>query len=153
MAIQIWLDADACPGVVKEIVFRAATRLNLNTIVVANRAIHIPPSKVITKVVVSKGPDEADHYIVRESKDGDLAITADVPLAEELVKKNVRVINPRGQTYTKENIGELSATRNLMDQLRSTGTISGGGPSGYSDQDRNKFAQSLDRILAKSGKA
>jgi len=146
--MQIWLDADAAPAIVKEIVFRSAIRLNLQTHVVSNRPIHIPKSPLIRPVVVNKGPDEADHYITNHAASGDVAITADVPLAEMLVKKDVRVINPRGQIYTSENIGELTASRNLMDQLRSTNQISGGGPPSYNDQDRNRFAQSLDKTLS-----
>ena len=145
---QIWVDADACPRVVKEILFRAAKRLELVVTLVANQAIPIPKSRYVNSVQVGAGLDVADNYIVQHSATGDLVITADIPLAAELVDNGCAVINPRGELYTRDNIRERLNMRDFMDSLRSNG-IDTGGPSALNQTDRRNFANQLDRLLTK----
>lgn len=149
--MQIWVDADACPGAIKEILFRAAERVRIPLTLVANRSLRTPPSRYIRTVRVSHGFDVADHEIVRGVRSGDLVVTADVPLAAEVIEKGGRVLGPRGELYTSENIGERLAMRNLMDELRSTG-VETGGPSSFSRKDRQAFAKQLDHLLAQRKK-
>jgi uncharacterized protein len=144
--MQIWIDADACPKAVKELVFRASARLNIPVCLVANRAIAIPSSPLITRVQVRAGSDVADSYIVQHVAAADLVITADVPLAAQVVAHGAIALDPRGQVYTADSIGERLAVRNLMEELRWAGAVSGG-PAAYSPVDRRHFAQALDRFL------
>ena len=147
--MKIWIDADACPVVVKEIVYRASERRNVAVCQVANQIQRVPRSPLISQVQVAKTPDAADHYIIQEADPADLVITADVPLAAELVAKGVHVINPRGEAYTEANIRERLNMRDVMDELRGAGLVSGG-PATYNDKDKQAFANSLDRWLQKA---
>jgi len=146
--MKIWVDADACPNVIKDILFRAAERKQLELILVANHFLVTPPSRVIRAVQVPGGFDVADNYIVRQLQKNDLVITADIPLAAEVIAKNAHALNPRGELYTKDNIKDRLAMRDLMDELRSAGQLSGG-PSPLGPRDRQDFANALDRFLAK----
>ncbi|WP_299198148.1 YaiI/YqxD family protein [uncultured Amphritea sp.] len=146
--MNIWVDADACPNVVKEILFRAAERLGVKTVLVANQMLRTPPSVFIKAVQVPAGFDVADNYIVQECDPGDLVITADIPLASEVLEKGAHALNPRGEFYTPENIRQRLNMRDFMDQLRSSG-IDTGGPAKLTQQDRQLFANQLDRFLAK----
>lgn len=146
--MKIWVDADACPNVIKDILFRVAERKQLPLILVANQFLKVPPSRVISAVQVSGGFDVADNYIVKHLEENDLVITADIPLAAEVVAKNAHAINPRGERYTKENIRERLAMRDFMEEMRSAGQLSGGlAPLGQ--RDRQDFANALDSFLAK----
>jgi len=144
--MRIWVDADACPNVIKTILFRAAERVNIPCILVANQAISIPPSKWIERRVVSSGFDMADNYIVEQVENLDLVVTADIPLASEVIAKGALAINPRGELYSKENIKQRLAMRDFMEQMRSSG-IQSDGPSTFSQQDRMAFANTLDKLL------
>ncbi|MBJ7556903.1 YaiI/YqxD family protein [Marinomonas spartinae] len=144
--MRIWVDADACPNVIKTILFRAAERVNIPCILVANQAISIPPSKWIERRVVSSGFDVADNYIVEQVENLDLVVTADIPLASEVIAKGALAINPRGELYSKENIKQRLAMRDFMEQMRSSG-IQSDGPSTFSQQDRMAFANTLDKLL------
>ncbi len=148
--MRIWVDADACPNPVKEIVFRAAERRALEVVLVANQPIRTPPSKRIRAVQVAAGFDVADNYIVRQAQAGDLVITADIPLAAELVPRQVRVLDPRGALYTEANIRERLNIRDFMEEMRASGQARGG-PRPYSAADRQAFANALDRLLTASG--
>lgn len=143
----IWIDADACPKVIKEIVFRAAQRCNIPVCLVANRDIYTPRSPLITKVIVSLGEDVADNHIVQSMKPEDIAITADVPLAALIVAKGALALNPRGQVYTEENVREYLSMRNFSQDLRDYG-IDSGGQTQFSTRDKHLFASALDRLLA-----
>lgn len=146
--MRIWIDADACPKMVKDIVFGASQRTQIPVVLVANKSIHTPRSTLVSQVVVSKGQDVADQYIVDNAEAGDLVISADVPLAALLVAKGIPVIDPRGQLLTEVNVSERLSVRNFMEDLRSTG-YQGGGPSGYSDKDKQRFASTFDKILTR----
>jgi uncharacterized protein len=148
--MKIWIDADAAPREVKELVFRASSRLELEVILVANQSIWLPPNhRLISGVTVRDGANIADQYIVEHSRQGDVAITADIPLAAQLVAKEVFAIDPRGEVYDDLNIGSRLATRDFMDFARGAGMeLRGSRP--YSPQDRNAFARSLDRILTRA---
>ena len=146
--MQIWVDADACPNVIKEILFRAAERLQIPLILVANKILQIPPSRYIRTMRVGAGFDVADNKIVREMESGDLVITADIPLAAEVIGLGGHALNPRGEFYSKENIEERLTMRNFMDELRETG-VNTGGPATLSRKDRQAFANGLDRFLAR----
>ncbi|AWI79628.1 MAG: YaiI/YqxD family protein [Betaproteobacteria bacterium HGW-Betaproteobacteria-13] len=149
--MHIWVDADACPGVVKDILFRAAERTGQALTLVANQYLRTPPSAHIAMVQVPPGFDEADKYIATRVEPSDLVITADIPLAAEVVAKGARALSPRGELYSKDNIRELLDLRNFMDTLRSTG-VDTGGPAAFGPSDRQAFANRLDRILrAKPG--
>ena len=147
--MKIYIDADACPKPVKEAVFKAGSRLQIHVILVANSHMWIPSSPLISLVQVEKGADVADFYIVDHVEVGDLVITADIPLADLIVKKNVTAINPRGEVYTEENIGERLSMRDFMKELRDGGGLLTGGPAPYSDKDRINFTNSLNKILTK----
>ncbi len=148
--MKVWIDADAAPRDVKEIVFRAAKRLGLEAVLVANQRVYVPPGNpFVTAVRVEGGPDVADRHIVENAEAGDVAITADIPLAAALVEKEVQVIDPRGEEFTAENVGERLSIRNFMDELRSTG-VETGGPAPYGDREKQAFASALDRILTHS---
>jgi len=147
--MQIWVDADACPNVIKEILFRAAERREIPLILVANQSLNIPPSRFITSIRVAAGFDVADNHIVKQIQAGDLAITADIPLAALVVEKGGLALNPRGEFYTNENIKERLAMRNLMEELRSSGEQIGG-PARLNQSDRQAFANELDRFLTRN---
>ena len=145
--MHIWVDADACPGPIKEILFRAAERTQTSTTLVANHQVKVPPSRHIKMIQVSQGFDIADNRIAGAMQAGDLVITADIPLAAEVVAKGGVALNPRGTLYTVENVKQHLATRDLMEQLRSAGLASGGPPP-LDKTDRQSFANQLDRLLA-----
>ncbi len=149
--MQIWVDADACPLVIKEILFKAAERTRVQVILVANQPIKIPSSAHIQFLRVSPGPDVADSEIVRNLRVGDLVITSDIPLAAEAVERGGFALNPRGTFYTIENIKEHLNTRDFLDTLRSSG-MDTGGPSALSKKHRQSFANNLDRFLRKQTK-
>lgn len=142
----IWVDADACPNVIKEILFRAANRTRIQLTLVANQYIQIPKSAFIKNMRVEKGFDVADDRIVELCRPGDLVVTADIPLADGVVKKGAIALNPRGELYTEENIAQRLSMRNLMEELRSSGEISGG-PASFNQTDRQNFANELDKYL------
>ncbi|MEL6383214.1 MAG: YaiI/YqxD family protein [Cyanobacteria bacterium J06626_18] len=146
--MQIWVDADACPKVIKEILFRAARRVEIKTTLVANQELQIPASDYIDAVLVRAGLDVADSYIVQHLQSGDLVITADIPLAAAVIDKEGYALNPRGEFYSKANIRERLSIRDFMDQLRSSG-VETGGPPAFNQRDREAFANQLDRFLAK----
>jgi len=146
--MQIWVDADACPNVIKEILFRAAERVQIPLILVANKTLRTPPSSYISSILVGAGLDVADNAIVRKMEPGDLVITADIPLASEVIGKDGHALNPRGEFYSKENIEERLTMRNFMDELRGSG-VNTGGPATLSQKDRQAFANQLDRFLAR----
>jgi uncharacterized protein YaiI (UPF0178 family) len=146
--MQIWVDADACPQVIKDILYRAADRVQIMTTLIANMPLRTPPSPFIKTVRVPKGFDVADHYIVQRLQPGDLVITADIPLAAEVVKRGAHAIDPRGDLYSEDNVNERLAMRNLMQELRSTGDIIGGPPA-FGSSDRQRFANQLDRFLTR----
>ena len=145
--MRIWVDADACPAVIKEILFRAAERTRVTLTLVANQPIRTPPSQYIKALQVPAGFDIADDKIVELVEDGDLVVTADIPLAAGVIEKGGNALDPRGETYTKDNIRERLAMRKLMDELRSSG-VQTGGPATFSNADRQAFANKLDRLLA-----
>ena len=146
--MQIWVDADACPQVIKDILYRAADRVQVMTTLIANMPLRTPPSAFIKTVRVPKGFDVADHYIVQQLQPGDLVITADIPLAAEVVKRGAHALDPRGDLYSEDNVNERLAMRNLMQELRSTGDIVGGPPA-FGSSDRQRFANQLDRFLTR----
>ena len=146
--MQIWVDADACPGVIKDILFRAAERERVQITLVANAPLRIPPSPYVRLVQVPPGLDVADKRIVELLAPDDLVITADIPLAAAAIDKSAHALNPRGELYTKDNIRERLSMRNFMDELRGSGVMTGG-PSALSPRDRQAFANSLDSFLAK----
>ena len=145
--MKIWVDADACPVVIKEILFRAAERTRIETILVANKLLRVPPSPFIRAVQVPGGFDVADNEIVLKLEPGDLVITADIPLAAQVIDKGAHALNPRGEMYTTHNIKERLAMRNFMEELRSSG-IGLGGPNTLNNSDRQAFAAELDKFLA-----
>lgn len=145
--MRIWVDADACPNVVKEILFRAANRTKTNMILVANQTIFIPVSPVIKKVQVLAGFDMADNYIIQHLEKDDLVITADIILADAIINKDGIALNPRGRLYSKNNIGEHLSMRNFNEELRSSG-LSIGGPEKLSKREIQTFANCLDQLLA-----
>ncbi len=144
--MKIWVDADACPNVIKEVLFRAADRTQTPLTLVANQPMRTPASKYIDSIQVHAGFDVADNEIVKRLQPDDLVITADIPLAAEVVEKGGNAINPRGERYTKENIKQRLTMRNFMEELRSSG-VNTGGPPTLSQGDRQAFANQLDRLL------
>ena len=150
--MQIWVYADACPGVIKEILYRAATRHSLPVILVANQWLRVPPSPYIRAVQVPQGFDVADSHIVEQAAAGDLVITADIPLAALVIEKRAFALNPRGELYSAENIHQLLGMRNFMDTLRSSG-VDTGGPPAFNHADRQGFANQLDRFIASRRKS
>jgi uncharacterized protein YaiI (UPF0178 family) len=148
--VKLWIDADAAPRDVKEIVFRAARRLELQTVLVANARLAVPPGNpFVTAVRVEGGPDAADRHIADAAAPGDVAVTADIPLAAALVEKRVRVIDPRGEEYTAETVGERLAVRDFMDGLRGAG-VETGGARPYGAREKQAFAAALDRVLTRA---
>ena len=146
--MRIWVDADACPGVIKDILFRSAERVGIQLTLVANKPLNSPPSRYINAVQVPAGLDAADRHIAAAVEAGDLVITADIPLAADVVAKDAIALNPRGDLYTADNIRERLGMRNLMDELRGIG-VQTGGPSPLSKSDRQAFANQLDKLLAR----
>ncbi|MEZ9525108.1 YaiI/YqxD family protein [Enterovibrio norvegicus] len=145
----IWVDADACPAVIKEVLFRAADRTQTPVVLVANQGLRTPPSRYISSLQVEKGFDVADDEIVKRVEVGDLVITADIPLAAEVIEKKALALNPRGELYTLENIRQRLNMRDFMDTMRSSG-VQMGGPAALNQQDRQKFANELDKFLQRS---
>lgn len=146
--MKIWVDADACPRVIKEIVFRASERLGLSVLLVANKSLAKHSTKLVESIVVADGFDVADDYIAENAAAEDLVITADIPLAARIVAKGGIALDPRGELYTEENVGERLSMRDLMMELRGDGFVQGG-PSQFSLVDRQRFASSLDRMLTR----
>jgi uncharacterized protein YaiI (UPF0178 family) len=146
--LKLWIDADACPRVIKEIVFRASERLQIEVCLVANSDLSRAHTRLISSVRVAEGFDAADDYIATTAAPEDLVITADIPLAARLVARDVIAIDPRGEVYSEENIGERLSFRDLMQELRSAG-LAQGGPGQMGMTDRQRFASSLDRLLTR----
>jgi len=150
--MRIWVDADACPGPIKQILYRAAERMRVRLVLVANRPLWIPRSPFIERMLVPNGFDVADHSIAERVRAGDLVVTADIPLAALVVGKGGQALDPRGDLYTAENVQERLAVRNLMDELRSSG-VETGGPRAFNPSDRHAFAGQLDRLLTRESEA
>ena len=146
--MKIWVDADACPKAIKDILVRAAGRVGVRTIFIANQPMRLPESEFVRKIQVPGGSDVADDKIVELLHSGDLVITADIPLAARVVDKDVVALDPRGDFYSKENIRERLSIRDFMDGLRSTG-VETGGPASFKQKDSQAFANQLDRFLTK----
>ena len=146
--MHIWVDADACPVVIKEILYRVAERTKLPLTLVANQWLKTPPYPSIRAIQVPKGFDVADNYIVDQAVAGDLVITADIPLAAGAIDKGALALNPRGELYTQENIKQTLDLRNFMETLRNSG-VETGGPPAFNQADRQNFANQLDRLLAR----
>lgn len=148
VAVTIWVDADACPVVVRDILFKAAERTKVTLTLIANQMVRVPPSRYISAVQVSSGFDVADNEIVRRANAGDLVITSDIPLAAEVIEKGALALSPRGELFTADNIRGRLMMRDFMDTMRSSGVHSGGAAA-YSSADKQLFANQLDRYLAK----
>ncbi|QLE86299.1 MULTISPECIES: YaiI/YqxD family protein [Shewanella] len=146
--MKIWVDADACPGVIKEILFRAADRAKVQVTLVANHALRTPPSPFISMVTVSSGFDVADDEIVQRLQAGDLVITADIPLASEVIDKGGFALNPRGELYTEHNIKSILNMRDFMDTMRASG-VQTGGPAAIGSAEKQAFGNQLDRFITK----
>ncbi|MDH5601042.1 MAG: YaiI/YqxD family protein [Gammaproteobacteria bacterium] len=146
--MKIWVDADACPKVIKEILFRVAERTKITVTLVANQSLSTPPSAFIKSIRVSSGFDVADNYIVQKANKDDLVITADIPLAAEVIEKGAHALNPRGELYSTETIKQKLVMRDLMDELRGSGEVTGGPPP-LNQRDRREFANQLDRLVEK----
>lgn len=146
--MRIWVDADACPGVIKDILFRAAERRQVMTTFVANKVLYVPPSAYLRALQVAKGFDVADNEIVAMLEAGDLVITADIPLAAQVIEKQAHALNPRGEFYSAENIRERLAMRDFMESLRASG-VETQGPNAMKASDRHAFARQLDQFLAR----
>lgn len=149
--MKIWVDADACPGVVKEILYRAADRTGVQLTLVANQPLSTPSSANINALQVPRGFDVADDEIVRRLAAGDLVITSDIPLAAEVIEKGGHALSPRGEMHTTENIRARLNMRDFLDTMRSSGVEMGGGPAAFSQRDKQTFANELDRFLTKFG--
>ena len=148
--MKIWIDADAAPTDVKEVVFRAAKRLQIETVLVANRPVSAPANATtVRSIVVGQGADQADKYIVDKSESGDLAITADLPLAALLVEKGLFVVDPRGEEYSTATIASRLSMRNFMDEMRGAGMVTGGSAP-FGPKDKKAFAATFDRLLTKA---
>jgi uncharacterized protein YaiI (UPF0178 family) len=150
--VRIWVDADACPKPIKDILFRAAERRQISMVLVANTPLRTPASPFIRVMRVRRGFDVADREIVEQVQAGDVVVTADIPLAAEVIGRGGHALDPRGILYTRENIPERLAVRNLMAELRTTG-LATGGPAPWSRSDNHAFANQLDRLLSAGGKA
>ncbi|MEC7126133.1 MAG: YaiI/YqxD family protein [Pseudomonadota bacterium] len=145
--MKIWVDADACPGAIKEILFRAAERTQTPVTLVANQALRTPPSRLISAVQVPGGFDVADTEIVRRTDPGDLVITSDIPLAAEVIDRQALALSPRGELFSKNNIGARLNMRDFLETMRGSGEHTGG-PAPFSNSDKKQFADQLDRLLA-----
>ncbi len=150
--MQIWVDADACPMVIKEILFRAAQRASIMTILVANKLLRVPHSPYIRALQVPQGFDVADNKIVQEVEPGDLVITADIPLAAQVIARGGHALNPRGELYTLDNISQRLGMRNFMEELRGSG-VDISGPASFNHNDRQAFAAQLDKFIQKTLKS
>jgi uncharacterized protein YaiI (UPF0178 family) len=148
--MTIWVDADACPRTVREILFKAAERCRVEVVLVANQAIDVPRSRYVRMLQVARGFDVADNEIAARAGNGDLVITSDIPLAADAIKRGAEVVSSRGERFTDDNIGERLNMRDFMDTMRSSGMV-GGGPPPLSNSDRQAFANVLDRYLARLG--
>ena len=148
--MHVWVDADACPSEIKELLYRAAMRRKVKATLVANQQMRTPKSEYIDSIVVQAGMDVADRRIVALLEPGDLVVTADIPLAADVVARGGQALNPRGELYTDSNIGERLAVRNMLDNLRAGGQITGG-PANFNAKDKQAFANQLDRWLTKAG--
>lgn len=146
--MKIWIDADACPKVIKEVIYKAALRLQIPVCLVANSTMFVPPGPLFSLVTVDKGADVADQYIVEHVAENDVVITADIPLADLVVQKKGIAINVRGELYTEENIRERLSVRDFMKELRDSG-LDTGGPASFGPKDKENFTNSLNRILTK----
>lgn len=146
--MRIWVDADACPAVIKDIVLKAALRLAIQTIFVANKTLFVPESPYISMVRVALGPDVVDAHIVAEAQSGDLAITQDIPLAAQLIDLEVVVLSPHGTLFTPANIGERLSVRNLLQDMRDTGMVTGG-PKPFGEKEKRQFANMFDQTLTR----
>jgi hypothetical protein len=149
--MQIWVDADACPKVIKDILFRVAERTQVRVTLVANQPVPVPRIPSVQSVQVERGFDIADNEIVRRCEPGDLVITADIPLAAEVIDKGATALNPRGELYTRENVRQRLNMRDFLDTMRASG-VHTGGPPALDQRDRQAFANALDRFLARQGK-
>ena len=149
VAMKIWVDADACPKTVREILFRAAERCQVEVILVANQPMATPPSRFVKSFQVGAGFDKADDEIVQRTEPGDLVVTSDIPLAAEVIEKGALVLSPRGEALNTSNIRARLNMRDFLDTMRSSG-FNTGGPAAYSEKERKQFADHLDRLLAKS---
>lgn len=147
---RIWVDADACPAVAKQILFRAAARTGVELTLVANQPLSVPKAPNIRTLQVGKGFDVADNEIVRRAAPGDLVVTGDIPLAAEVIEKGAHALSPRGEMHTTENIRAKLNMRDFMDTMRASGVDTGGGPAAYGQKDKQNFANSLDRFLAQN---
>lgn len=152
MSLSIWVDADAIPNLIKDVIIRAAVRLNIKTVFVANKWTRLPAETCLSFVQVSHGDDVADAYIVTNSAEGDIAISADIPLASLLVKKGVTVIDPRGDLITESNAGERLSVRDFMSNMRGAG-LTQGGPPALNNRDVQKFSNAFDALVTKKRKA
>ena len=150
--MKIWVDADACPVVIKQILFKAATRVKIEVILVANQFISIPKSDFLKFIQVPPGFDVADNEIVRRVVEGDIVVTGDIPLAAEVLELKALALNPRGELYTRHNIHTRLNMRDFMDTMRGSG-IQSGGPAPFSQKDRQNFANQLDSLLSRRQKA
>lgn len=146
--MQIWVDADACPRVIKDILLRAAERKRCPLVFVANQFLQLPPSPFVKVVKVERGFDVADNHIAAHVARGDLVVTADIPLAAAVIPKGALALNPRGELYTEDNVRQRLAMRDFMEEMRSTGQVSGG-PATMNQADRRAFANQLDKLLAR----
>lgn len=146
--MRIWIDADACPNVIKEIIFKASARTQIHVVVVANAPIRIPINGLVSTIQVPRGFDMADDKITDSLMAGDIVITADIPLASAVITKGALALNPRGELYTEENINDRLATRDLLAELRDSGMMSGGGPKPLGLKEKQGFAAKLDALLA-----
>ena len=144
--MKIWIDADACPRAIKEIVVRAGEKRRIPVVMVANKAIHIPKSDWVSLVVVPKGPDVADEKIIEQVSVGDIVITADIPLAAAIVEKGAVGINPRGEQYDLDTVRERLSMRDFMADLRDSG-LNTGGPASFNEKDKRRFSSTFDRLL------
>lgn len=147
--MKIWTDADACPTVIKEILYRAAERLGIFLTLVANQSLRVPPSEFIATIQVPGGFDVADEKIVELVQPGDLVITADIPLASFVIEKDAYALNPRGEFYSRDNIAQRLTMRNFMEELRNQGEVTGGPPP-FGPKNQQAFANQLDRFLQKN---
>jgi len=146
--MKIWVDGDACPKGIKEILYRVSARTKISVIFVANQYLHLPQSEMLEMIQVSDGPDVADDEIAERCCADDLVVTADIPLAARVVEKGAIALDPRGTLYDSNNIGQILDMRNFMDELRGSG-VETGGPSGFSAKERQQFANELDRLLTR----
>lgn len=144
---KIWIDGDACPKAIKEIVFKASRRLNISVVLVANTFQILPRSDLIQLIVVDKGFDAADQHIIDQVEIHDIVITADIPLAAQVLKKKAIALNPRGEIYTQHNIGSILSIRDFMKELRDAGTVTSG-PAAFGPKDVKRFADSLNKLIS-----